>query len=100
MRSERVLVGLHAAAVVLALSAAAVWPRPGQAALMVPMRAGDLASVLAWADREGAPLLELDTASGRAIARIADNRSLLSAVRAGIVPVAARENGCQTPAKR
>ena len=100
MRYERVLVGLHGAAVVLALSAATVWPRPGQAALMVPLGSGDLGTVLRWADRENAPLLALDSASGRVIARIADNHSLLSAIGAGIMPIAARSGGCQPAAPR
>ena len=100
MRYERVLVGLHGAAVVLALSAATVWPLPGQAALMVPLGSGDLGTVLRWADRENAPLLALDSASGRVIARIADNHSLLSAIGAGIMPIAARSGGCQPAAPR
>lgn len=100
MRSERALIGLHGAAVVLALSAATVWPRPGQAALMVPLGTGDLGTVLRWADREKAPLLTLDSTNGRVIARIDDNRSLLSAIGSGIVPIAARAGGCQTAAKR
>ncbi len=95
MRSERVLVSLHGAAVVLALSAATVWPLPGQAALMVPLGTGDIRTVLRWADRERAPLLALDSASGRVIARIADNQSLVSAIGAGILPIAARADGCQ-----
>ncbi len=100
MRSERVLVGLHCAAVVLTLSVATVWPRPGQAALMLPLGTGDLGTVLRWADRENARLLALDSASGRVIARIADNHSLLSAIGSGIVPIAVRAGGCQPAAKR
>lgn len=100
MRSERVLVGLHGVAVVLALSAATVWPRPGQAALMVPLGTGDLSTVLRWADRERAPLLELDSASGRVIARITDNRGIVSAIGSGIMPVAARAGECRPSAKR
>lgn len=100
MRSERVLICLHGAAVVLALAAATVWPRPGQAAIMVPLGAGDLGTVLRWADRQNAPLLALDSASGRVIARIADNHSLLSAIGSGIMPIAARARGCQPIAKR
>ena len=100
MRSERFLICLHGAAVVLALAAATVWPRPGQAAIMVPLGAGDLGTVLRWADRQNAPLLALDSASGRVIARIADNHSLLSAIGSGIMPIAARARGCQPTAKR
>ncbi|ASJ90834.1 hypothetical protein [Porphyrobacter sp. CACIAM 03H1] len=96
MRLERALIGLHAAGVVFALVAALAWPRPGQAALLVPLGTGGLRGVLAWADRTGAPLLALDSASGRVIARISDNRSLLHALSQGIVPVAARAPGCRS----
>ena len=100
MRFESALVGLHGTAVILALSAATIWPRPGQTALMVPLGSGNLGTVLSWADHENASLLELDTASGRVIARIADNRSLLRAIGSGILPVAAQADDCQTAAKR
>ncbi len=100
MRAERALVGMHGAAVVLALGAATLLPRAGQAALLVPLATSDLGAVLDWADREGAPLLELDTAKGRVIARMADNHSLLSAVSAGILPVAADTRGCQPGRRR
>lgn len=97
MRADRAVIALHGAGVVLALTAALVWPRPGQAALMVPLAGGDVHGVLEWAASEDARLLTLDSASGRVIARIADNRSLLSALGAGILPVAARAPGCRTP---
>jgi hypothetical protein len=94
MRAEKALLGLHAAGVMLALAAALVWPRPGQAALLVPLADGDTRSAIAWAAREDAPLLALDTSRGRIIARITDNASLLRALRAGILPLAARAPGC------
>lgn len=99
MRLERTLLCLHGAGVALALTAALIWPRPGQSALMVPLGSGDLLDVLGWVEREQAPLLALDTASGRAIARITDNRSLLRALGSGILPVAVRAPGC-TPRGR
>jgi hypothetical protein len=95
MRSDRALIGLHAVSVALAGAAALVWPRPGQAALMVPIGPADMASVLRWADREKAALMRLDSASGRVVVRITDNRSLVRALGAGIVPVATRAPGCQ-----
>lgn len=94
MRADDALLGLHGAGVTLALVAALVWPRPGQAALMVPMAGGDARSVIAWASREEAPLLALDTDRGRVIARITDNASLLHALGEGILPLAVREPGC------
>lgn len=100
MRADRVLLGCHAAGVTLALVAALVWPRPGQAALLVPLADGDARRVIAWADREEAPLLALDTSRGRIIARIADNASLLRALGEGILPIAARAPGCQSGAER
>lgn len=95
MHTERALLGLHGAAAVLALVAATLAPRAGEAALLVPLAGGDLAPTLAWARAEGAPLLELDTARGRVVARLADNRSLLSALGAGLLPLAAGARDCQ-----
>lgn len=94
MPAERALFGLHGCAVVLALVAALVWPRPGQAALLVPLGRADLGSALRWADEEQAPLLALDTVAGRAVIRMADNDSMLRALRAGFVPVAIAQRGC------
>lgn len=96
MRSERLIVGVHGAGVVLALAAATVWPRPGESALLVPLGDEGLIEVLNWADRENAPLLALDTRTGRVVARITDKSSLLSAIRAGIIPIAARVEACRS----
>ena len=95
MRADRLLLGLHGAGVVLALCAALVWPRPGQAALMVPLAGGDVHKVLDWAAQENAALLALDSSSGRVVARITDNRSLIAALGQGIMPLAARAPGCR-----
>jgi hypothetical protein len=94
MRADRVLLGVHAAGVTLALAAALVWPRPGQAALLVPLGTEDTRAAIAWAAREDAPLLALDTSRGRIIARITNNASLLRALSQGILPVSARAPGC------
>jgi hypothetical protein len=94
MSADRIIIAVHGAAVLLALAAALVWPRAGQAALMVPFGGSDIATVLRWADAEQAPLLSLDPGSGRVIARISTNRSLLSAISHGIVPIAVRGTGC------
>lgn len=96
MRADRTLLGLHATGAVLALAAALVWPRPGQAALLVPLNGSDARGVIAWAQREDAPLLALDTSRGRVIARITDNAGLLRALGHGILPLAARAPGCGT----
>lgn len=100
MRADRVLLGLHGTGVTLALVAALVWPRPGQAALLVPLGRSDARAVIAWASREDARLLALDTSRGRIIARITDNASLLRALREGILPIAARAPGCQSGPER
>ena len=100
MRIERALFCLHGAGIALALTAALVWPRPGQAALLVPLGSADTRTVLAWAVREKAPLLALDTASGRVVARITDNRSLLRGIAQGILPLAARAPGCRATSQR
>lgn len=96
MRDGRAVFGLHAAGAVLALAAAFVWPRAGQAALMVPLGGADTRTVIGWAAQENAPLLALDTTSGRVIARMADNRSMLRALGQGIIPIAAPAPGCRS----
>ncbi len=97
MRGDRAMLGLHGAGVMIAVAAALVWPRPGQAALMVPVGDSGMRGVVAWADGEDATLLALDTTNGRAIARITDNRSIVRAIKAGILPIAARAPGCVQP---
>lgn len=96
MQHDRALVALHAGAVVAALTAALVWPRAGQPALLVPLTGGGLDAALHWAAREDAELLELDTASGRIVARMAPGRSAASAIASGLVPVATGARGCAT----
>lgn len=96
MRSGRALVGLHGVAAVLALTAATIWPRPGEAALLVPLAGNNFTGTIGWAHREGAALLELDSATGRVIARLPDNRSPLGGVREGVLPLAVRARACQS----
>jgi hypothetical protein len=98
--ADRALIGLHACALLLAFTAALAWPRSGQAALMVPIGHRDVRAALRWADAEQAPLLALDPARGRVIARLSSNDSVLRALASGLVPVAARAPGCQPQAKR
>jgi hypothetical protein len=94
MRTERLLLGLHGTAMLLALVAAFAWPRAGQAAVLVPLGSNDLRSVLHWAKSEQTQLIAFDPASGRAVARISSNHSLLSALGSGILPIAARAATC------
>lgn len=95
MRAEHALIGLHGCALLVALAAALVWPRAGQAALMVPLGHNDVRAVIRWADTEQAQLLAIDPARGRVIARISSNDSALRALANGLVPVVARTRGCQ-----
>lgn len=94
------MIGLHGAAVILALGTATVAPRAGEAALMLPIANRDLGAVLDWADHEGASLLEIDTATGRVIARVPDDTSLIHAVAAGILPIAATAPNCRQGRKQ
>lgn len=94
MRRDTGMFALHACAGGFALVAALLWPRAGEAALLVPVGKQDLASLTRFAAREGAPLLELDSASGRVIARLDDRASPLRALAEGIVPLAADARGC------
>jgi hypothetical protein len=98
--TERALFALHGFALVLALAAALVWPRAGQAALLVPMGHSDIGGALRWADAEQAQLLALDSARGRVIARISSNDSVVRALAFGLIPVAARAPGCKPQDKR
>ena len=96
MRSDRLMLGLHGAGVLLALTAALVWPRAGQATLLVPLGDQNIAQVLRWADHEQAELIALDPASGRVVARVTNRDSLLRAIGSGIMPIATRTAGCTT----
>lgn len=95
MPRDGLMLGLHAGATLLALTAALVWPRAGQAAVLVPLGHQDTAQVLRWAEREQAEFIALDPASGRVVARVRNYRSLLHAIGAGIVPIAASIAGCK-----
>lgn len=94
MLVERAAIALHCSAVVLGLAAALVWPRAGQAALMVPLGGNDTRDVLSWASGEDVAILKLDTASGQVVARASNNSSLLRAIGFGIVPVAITARSC------
>ena len=100
MRRETAFIALHACAGGFALVAALLWPRAGEAALLVPVGGQDIAGLTRFAAREGAPLLELDSASGRVIARLDDRASPLRALAEGIVPLAASARGCRQPETR
>lgn len=94
MQTERVLCACHVGAVLLALTAALIWPRPGQAVLLVPFGNSGVEAALHWANSENAELLELDTASGRVVARMAPGASAAQALALGILPVVSRSRGC------
>lgn len=94
VKTEQAMIAFHGGAVLLSLVAAMVWPRAGQAALMVPLGDRDLGTVLRWADSEQAQVLELDTATGRVIARVSSHHVLVSALASGIMPVAVSARGC------
>lgn len=94
MRRDTAMITLHACAGGFALVAALLWPRAGEAALLVPVGGQDVASLTHFAAREGAPLLELDSASGHIIARLDDSASPLRALSEGILPLAASARGC------
>lgn len=98
MRVDAALLSLQAAAIVLAMGAALVWPRAGQVALMVPLGTNDLRDVVRWADRENTELIAMDSTSGRILVRVPSNRSLLMALGSGLLPMAARAGGCKPDA--
>ncbi|MEQ8410853.1 MAG: hypothetical protein RIB52_04800 [Erythrobacter sp.] len=95
------MIALHSLALGFALIVALACPRPGAPALLVPLGAGGMGAgmddAIAWVEREDARFLALDTASAQVIARVPDHASLLRALAAGIVPVAADATGCIQP---
>lgn len=94
MPANRLTIGLHACSVVLALAAALACPRPGQAALLVPLGSNGLREAVHWAASHDAALIAIDSANGQATIRLPSNHSLLSALGAGIIPIAARAATC------
>lgn len=94
MPASRLTIGLHAGSMVLALAAALACPRPGQAALLVPLGDNGLRETLHWAASHDAALIAIDSSSGQATIRLPSNHSVFSAFRAGIVPIAARAATC------
>lgn len=94
MRPEHALIGLHLCTLVAVLAIAVFAPRPGAPALLVSAQGDGFARALAWSENERAPLVRLDPASGEVIALIPNNYSLLRALGAGIVPIAADAAGC------
>jgi hypothetical protein len=100
MRPDRAILGVHAFAVLLALGAALVWPREGQAAVMIPLGRSDLGTVLQWVEAEDSRILARDPGSGRVIVGISNDASLWRALAVGIVPVAARNPGCTPPSDK
>ncbi|MEE4207140.1 MAG: hypothetical protein V2I39_12675 [Erythrobacter sp.] len=98
MRPERLLFASHSLALGFAFAVALFCPRPGEPALLVPLGSGGLGAVTDWAEREDARFLLLDTGSegarSRAVAPLPSHGSLLRALAAGILPIAAGKGGC------
>jgi hypothetical protein len=94
LRAEHALFGFHALALVLALAAALLWPRPGQPVLLVPLAGEGLRPALAWADAAGADFLAIDPARARVIVRLPAGAALAGAPAAGILPLAIRYDSC------
>ena len=99
MAADRALFVLHGFALVLASATALVWPRAGEAALLVPLGADGTARAIAWADAEQAEFLAIDPAGARMITRIPSGASLTRALARGILPLAVRDPRCR-PAKQ
>lgn len=109
MRADRIMLAAHWLALGFALLVAVACPRPGDPALLVPLGAGGMGAgvedAIAWAGREDARFLALDTRSaagattgaGGIVALVPDHASLLSALSAGLVPIAADTVGCAGP---
>lgn len=94
MPASRFTIGLHASSMALALAAALACPRPGQAALLVPLGDNGLREAVQWAASHDAALIAIDPVNRQATIRLPSNHSLLSALGAGIIPIAARAATC------
>lgn len=94
MRPDRIMLAGHVAALGFAFVTALLCPRPGEPALLLPLQGDGASATLAWAAREEARFLALDTKTGRVVALVPDHGSLMRALAAGIIPIAADGTGC------
>lgn len=84
----------HTLAMGLALAVALLCPRPGAPALLVSVPGGGIGPAIIWAEREGARFVSIDTDKGEVVALLPSHGSLMSALAAGLVPIAADASGC------
>ena len=82
------------------LAGAIYAPRSGEPAVLLPLTAQPVAQALAFAEAEGAPLMQIDTASGRLVVLAPETPGLLRALASGFVPVATTQAGCAEPKLR
>lgn len=94
MQPDRIIIAGHSLALAFAFSVALLCPRPGDPALLVPLGSQGLAGTIAWAEAESLPFVSLDMTSARVVALVPDHGSVLRALGAGIVPIAAEKAGC------
>jgi hypothetical protein len=76
------------------LAAAIYAPRSGEPTVLIPLAAQPLAQALAFAEAERAPLMRIDSTTGRLVVLAPDTPALLRALASGFVPVAATQAGC------
>lgn len=78
----------------LTLLMAVYGPRSGQPAALIPLGAQELNRAFAFAEAERAPLMQVDTNTGRLIIIAPSSGSLLRAVMNGFLPISAGPVGC------
>jgi hypothetical protein len=76
------------------LAAAIYAPRSGEPAVLLPLAAQPVGQALAFAEAEGAPLMQINTATGQLVVLAPDTPGLLRALASGFVLVATTQAGC------
>lgn len=82
------------------LAAAIYAPRSGEPAVLIPLAAQPVAQAVAFAEAERAPLMQIDSTTGRLVVLAPETPGLLRALARGFVPVAATQAGCAAREQR
>lgn len=69
-------------------------PRAGEPALLIPLTGQTVAQTLAFAEAQGAPLLTLDTTTGRLTVRPPATDTFMRAMAHGYLPIDAAASDC------
>lgn len=82
------------AALTFALGAAILWPRAGEPAQIIATAPDGFEQAVAWAAREDARLITLDSRARRMVVELPSTTSALTALQYGLLPIASGVQGC------